>query len=393
VLLDATIDDAAVRAVSFARVPEAVLRTAVDETAGLIRPRQDDAIDFFGTRYGTIRQFAPAFLRTLTFHTHGPDDTVLRAVEVIRALDGELTRRPVLRDAPMAIVTDAWRPYIREPDGGISRRYYELCTLWPLRSALRAGNIWVEHSRRDANPDTYLIPPAEWSRWRPAVVRQTGTPSQGLERLHEREAELETTMAQVERLLARKDSHLRIEEDQLVLSPLEASPRPARADALADRIAERLPRVELPELLIEVDSWTHFSQHLVHAANMEGVRPARLPHLYASLLAHACNFGLEQMAHLTDLAYDHLAWCTTWYSARRPSKPPSPRWSTITIVSHSVSSGGAVSFPPRMASGFPSLAKRGTPARFPHRSAMAWGSPFIVGPRISSRNMAPNMCP
>jgi TnpA family transposase len=38
-----------------------------------------------------------------------------------------------------------------------------------------------------------------------------------------------------------------------------------------------------------------------------------LPHLYASLLAHACNFGLEQMAHLTDLAYEHLAWCTTWY--------------------------------------------------------------------------------
>jgi hypothetical protein len=161
VLLDPAIDDAAVRAVSFARVPEAVLRAAVDETTGLIRPRHDDAIDFFGTRYSTIRQFAPAFLQTLTFHTHGPDDTVLRAVEVIRALDRAPTRRSVPREVPMAIVTDAWRPYIREPDGGISRRYYELCTLWHLRSALRAGNIWVAHSRRYANPDTYLIPPEE----------------------------------------------------------------------------------------------------------------------------------------------------------------------------------------------------------------------------------------
>jgi len=232
----------------------------VDETAGLIRPRHDDAIDFFGARYGTIRQFAPTFLRTLTFYTHGPDDTVLR-------------------DVPMALITDAWRPYIRELDGNISRRYYELCTLWHLRSALRAGNIWVEHSRRYANPDTYLIPPGEWPRWRPEVVRQTGTPSQGLERLQEREAELETAMAQVERLLARQDSHLQIEEDELMLSPLEASPRPASADALADRIAERLPRVELPEVLIEVDTWTHFSRHLVHAADLERVRPARLPHL------------------------------------------------------------------------------------------------------------------
>jgi hypothetical protein len=120
VLLDPEIDDAAVRTVSFARVPEAVVRAAVDETSRLIRPRHDDAIDFFGTRYSTIRQFAPAFLQTLVFHAQGPDDTVLRAVEVIRTLDRALTRRPVPREAPMALVTDAWRPYIREPDGSIS---------------------------------------------------------------------------------------------------------------------------------------------------------------------------------------------------------------------------------------------------------------------------------
>ena len=120
-------------------------------------------------------------------------------------------------------------------------------------------------------------------------------------------------MAQVERLLARKDSHVRVEDDELVLSPLEADPRPASAEGLADLITERLPRVELSELLMEVDTWTHFSDHFVHAAGTEILRPALLPQLYASLLAHACNFGLEQMAHSTDIAYRHLAWCTTWY--------------------------------------------------------------------------------
>ena len=313
VLLDSTIDDTAVRAISFAQVPEAALRTAIEETAGLIRPRQDEAIDFFGTRYSTIRQFAPTLLQTLTFHAHGPDDTVLQAIDVIRTLDRAPTRRPIPREAPMGFSTEAWRPYIREPDGTISRRYYELCTLWNLRSALRAGNIWVGHSRRYTNPDTYLIPPAEWPRWRPEVVRQTGTPSQGLERLEAREAELDNAMAQVERLLARRDSHVRIEEDRLVLTPLEADPRPASANALAEHITERLPRVSLPELLIEVDTWTQFSRHFVHAAAATGLRPAVLPHFYASLLAHACNFGVEQMAHVADLAYDHLAWCTTWY--------------------------------------------------------------------------------
>ena len=313
VLLDATIDDAAVRAVSFARVPEAVVRAAVEDTAGLIRPRHDGAIDFFGTRYSTIRQFAPTFLQTLTFHAQGPDDTLLRALEVLRTLDGAPTRRPMPRQAPMDLVTEIWRPYIREPDGRISRRYYELCTLWHLRSALRAGNIWVAQSRRYANPDTYLIPPADWPHWRPEVIQQTGTPSDGATRLAERDAELERAMADVERLLARKDSHLRVEKDAIVLSPLEADPRPASADALAARLTERLPRVELGDLLMEVDTWTHFSRHFVHAADAEPLRPTLLPHFYASVLAYACNFGVEQMAHLTDLAADHLAWCTTWF--------------------------------------------------------------------------------
>jgi hypothetical protein len=74
-----------------------------------------------------------------------------------------------------------------------------------------SGSVWVEHSRRYANPDTYLIPPAAWPGRRLGVIRQTGTPGEGLQRLVERETELEARMAQVAQLLARKDSHVRIE--------------------------------------------------------------------------------------------------------------------------------------------------------------------------------------
>jgi hypothetical protein len=95
----------------------------------------------------------------------------------------------------MALVTDAWRPYIREPDGEISRRYDEFCTRWHLRSALRSGSVRVEHSRRYADLETYLIPPAEWPGCRLEVIRQTGTPGEGLPRLVARETELEARMA------------------------------------------------------------------------------------------------------------------------------------------------------------------------------------------------------
>jgi hypothetical protein len=154
-----------------------------------MRPRHDEAIDCFGTRSSTSRPFAPTFLPTLTFPAQGPDDTVLRAIEVIRTRDRAPSRRPVPRDAPMALVTAAWRPSIREPDGRISRRSSERWTWWHLRSALWAGDVWVAPRRRSTHPDTDLIPRAEWPRWRPEVLRQTGTPRDGAIRLTEREAE------------------------------------------------------------------------------------------------------------------------------------------------------------------------------------------------------------
>lgn len=126
-----------------------------------------------------------------------------------------------------------------------------------------AGNIGVEHSRRYANPDSSLIALGDWPGKHSEVVRQTETPKDGRARHEERE---------IERLWSRQNCHVRVEDNSLVLSPLEANPRPASADALAARITERLPRVQLSDLLIEVDGGTRFADHFVHAAGADTLR-------------------------------------------------------------------------------------------------------------------------
>ena len=135
--------------------------------------------------------------------------------------------------------------------------------MWHLRSAQCAGNIGVEHSRRYANPDSSLIALGDWPGKHSEVVRQTETPKDGRARHEERE---------IERLWSRQNCHVRVEDNSLVLSPLEANPRPASADALAARITERLPRVQLSDLLIEVDGGTRFADHFVHAAGADTLR-------------------------------------------------------------------------------------------------------------------------
>jgi hypothetical protein len=96
----------------------------------LIRPRPEAAIDFFGKRSSSVRQCVPGWLQTLTLHAPGPDATILRAGAIMCALEQGASGRPVPQEAPMALVTEPWRPDIREPGGALSRRSSALCTLW-----------------------------------------------------------------------------------------------------------------------------------------------------------------------------------------------------------------------------------------------------------------------
>ena len=71
--------------------------------------------------------------------------------------------------------------------------------------------------------------------------------------------------------------------------------------------------MELAQILIDVDTWCRFSDHVTRA----GGAPSRSPHpsvqLYAVVLAHATNLGLEAMAWVAGLTYCELAWWDEWY--------------------------------------------------------------------------------
>ena len=54
------------------------------------------------------------------------------------------------------------------------RRHWEACLLWELRGALCSGDVWVEGSRRYADPQRYLIPKDRWPSVKDEVRLQTG---------------------------------------------------------------------------------------------------------------------------------------------------------------------------------------------------------------------------
>ena len=155
-----------------------------------------------------------------------PMTPVLPALEVLRTLDRAPTRRPVPRRCPHGPRHRHMAPL--HPRAGRAPSAAGIMSCAPC------GTCAVPSARGMSGSRTVVatpirIPISFPRRSGHAGARKSsakrGPPVRGA-RVAAREAELDSTMAHVERLLARKDSHVRIEDNQIVLSPLEADPGP-----------------------------------------------------------------------------------------------------------------------------------------------------------------------
>ena len=77
------------------------------------------------------------------------------------------TRRWLPALSPSRFVDQQWRAHVVDvARGRLDRRAYELCAAYELRSALRAGRVWVPGSHRHADPASYLLPAEQWQQTR-----------------------------------------------------------------------------------------------------------------------------------------------------------------------------------------------------------------------------------
>ncbi len=186
--------------------------------------------------------------------------------------------------------------------GRLDRRAYELCAAYELRSALRSGRLWVPGSRRHADPSSLLLPDDRWRETRSEFAATVELPTSSLARL---DALADEQRESLHRLANERDTtaEARLADGEIVVDAEE--PAEGRLRALIEPI---LPEVDLPDLLIEVDGWTGFTDHLTPLSGNRR-RSASMPAaLYAVILAQATNLGLTGMARASEFSYQQLEW-------------------------------------------------------------------------------------
>ena len=173
---------------------------------------------------GYIRQFAPSFLISFHFHSNHQLDGLLEAISLLRNLDA-IRKRKVPETTSIKFVPSKWKDYVVNEEGKIVRKYYELCALWQLRGALRSGNVWLKHSRKYANPESYLIPTAQWASLKSEVCQLVQVSESGIHTVEAKIKELERLLLEFDTSFL-DNEQVRIEKDKLVVTPLSAESVP-----------------------------------------------------------------------------------------------------------------------------------------------------------------------
>jgi len=175
--------------------------------------------------------------------------------------------RKVPAGAPVGFVPAKWAGYLvaaeQAGDVTVYRRCWALAVLAGLRDGLRSGDVFVPGSRRYADPASFLLTTGAWAPQKVEFCHLVGKPVEAADALAQADDELPTALTDLETQLAKGNpSEVRLTDDgELIIPPL-----PAEADA---------PRAELAGTLVEVDAWTGFTDHLVHAGG-KVARPTEL---------------------------------------------------------------------------------------------------------------------
>lgn len=293
VLLDENTPDAAVRAAAFEVVTPDALRAAMARVTELARPDVGSPYAAELRERARRLQFLPALLRSVHFGAVPAARPMLEAVEHLRALaESRSAGKP-----PLAWVPKGWRNEVMRAEGDVDMTAYRICLLLRMRAALRRRDLHAEPSLRYADPRKGLLEGAAWEAARPAVCRSLGFSVSATEELDRLGARLDAAWrAAAEMLPASTAMRLRGGEDPgLVLAALDKLDEPPSLVALRAAVAARMPRVDLPEILLEIHARTGFLDVFTHASEA-GPRVAGLAtSLSAVLLAEACNTGFEPL--------------------------------------------------------------------------------------------------
>jgi TnpA family transposase len=219
-----------------------------------------------------------------------PLDPVLKALRELESSykDGWLTLFPEAA-VPFA---RPWQALVNDPDRERAFRAYEAATLWGVRRGLRSGALYLSYAQEYRGKERLLLPAADWNARLGSFCLRRDLPAYAEPFLQRLVGQIDAGLSALDEAVRAREASIDAHGVHLRQDPAVYS-EPSDADVLRQRLYARVGRVQLPELLLAVDSEARFSSQLL---GREPRSAEELVTLYAAVLAAASNLDATTMA-------------------------------------------------------------------------------------------------
>jgi len=316
IILDDSVADVELRGRIYTAISKGELESRVEGVSEWVTGKKSDVFHGVIRRFSYFRKFAPAFLAALEFRQESDQTDIpcLQAIKVLQELNAD-KKYTLPEDVPMDFVPDRLQSLVQNA-GAPEKRAWECALLVKLRDEIKAGNIFVRHSKRFGRFDDFFIPSDQWNSVRESFFTRSNLP-RCPEDIHVHLTERLDHAYDLFLRGAPDNSYATADENGWHLSVDPSNKLSDEAQAklkhMKDWLASHMRSVRLPELLIEVDNELRFTRHFMVPGHREERNPEDICLILTTLMAHGCNIGPHTMAKLTNgVSYKQLKRVSDW---------------------------------------------------------------------------------
>ncbi len=295
-ILNEEMQEEPLRTAIFSRVSREKLSELIATVHELARPADSNFQDEMVEQYGRVRRFLPKLLCHIEFKAAPAGKTTLDAFQYLARF--RTSRKQLLEDAPLAIVSNPWKRLVFDKEGRVTKRGYTLCFLDKLQDNLRRRDVYVEYSDRWGDPRAKLLQGQKWQTTRIQICRSLGHPQHPDEAITGLAHQLDTTYRQVAANFADNQAvklDMSGKHPALTVSHFDKLAESPSLAQLSQQVDNLMPRVDLTELLLEIHAHTGFADEFTHVSEANARADSLSISICAVLLAEACNIGLEPL--------------------------------------------------------------------------------------------------
>lgn len=264
-------------------------------------------MDYLNNYYSSYKRYSEELLNSLELRSStNIGRKVISALDYIK--NNDIPELP--DDANLDFMNKKWREYINGKTGSVRKHYYILALSKEIKDCLRSGDIYVPDSKNYKNFEDYLVSPEEWKTEKnnTRIIANLSADDY----FKEKEIQLDSLL----KWYSKNKENLQdiIDEDEkLHIRRLERN-TPEEAKQLSQDLYKLIPRINLPDLLIEVSNMTEFHKHFIHASTGQVPKTGEeINTLIFAIMAIGTNVGLSKMAEsVNNISYRQLSSCSDW---------------------------------------------------------------------------------